>query len=114
MRETETPRRVLLDENVDRQIQPLFGPGLRVVTVRERGWDGLQNGALLRAAADEFDVFVTTDRNLPFQQNLAALDLAVVVIRAVSNAFRDVAPLMPSVDAAVRRAETGAAIVVTR
>jgi hypothetical protein len=58
----------------------------------------LKNGELLRAAAGEFDVFVTMDRNLPSQQNLKALDLAVVVIRAVSNAFVDVAPLMPAVN----------------
>ena len=110
----EPLRRVLLDENVDRLVQPLFGPGLDVRTVRERGWDGLQNGALLRAAAAEFDVFVTMDRNLPFQQNLAALDLAVVVIRSISNAFVDVAPLMPRVDAAVRVAEKRTSTIVAR
>lgn len=107
-------RRVLLDENVDRRLQPLFGPGLVVVTVRERGWDGLKNGTLLRAASEEFDVFVTMDRNLPYQQNLSALDLGVVVIRSVSNAFADVAPLMPAVDEAVRSAAKGAATVVAR
>ena len=113
MPEPEVVRRVLLDENVDRQIQPLFGPGLDVLTVRERRWDGLKNGALLRAA-EEFDVFVTMDRNLPYQQDLTALDLAVVVVRSVSNAFADVEPLMPDVDAAVRTAEPGAATVVAR
>ena len=73
-----------------------------------------EEGELLRAAAAEFDVFLTTDRNLPYQQNLKALDLAVVVIRSVSNAFADVAPLMPEVDAAVRVARPGAATVVVR
>ena len=107
-------RRVLLDENVDRQLKPLFDPDLDVLTVRERGWDGLKNGSLLRAAAEEFDVFVTMDRNLPYQQNLRVLDLAVVVVRSVSNAFVDVAPLMPKVNAAVRVAEPGAATVVAR
>ena len=73
-----------------------------------------EEGELLRAAAAEFDVFLTTDRNLPYQQNLKALDLAVVVIRSVSNAFADVAPLMPEVNAAVRVARPGAATVVVR
>ena len=68
-------RWVLLDENVDRQLVPLFATGLEVRTVREQGWSGLKNGALLRVAAEVFDVFVTMDRNLPHQQNLAALDL---------------------------------------
>ena len=108
------PRRVLLDENVDRQLKPLFDADLDVSTVQERGWDGLKNGELLRTAATEFDVFVTMDRNLPYQQNLKALDLAVVVIRSISNAFVDVAPLMTKVNEAVRASEIGAATVVTR
>ncbi len=107
-------RRVLLDENVDRQLKPLFDNDLNVLTVQERGWDGLKNGELLRTTAAEFDVFLTMDRNLPYQQNLKVLDLAVVVIRSVSNAFVEVAPLMPEVNAAVRVAQPGAATVVAR
>ena len=107
-------RRVLLDENVDRQLKPLFDADLEVLTVRERGWDGVKNGELLRAAADEFDTFVTMDRKLPYQQNLQVLDLAVVVVRSVSNAFIDVAPLMREVNAAVRVAKPGVATIVAR
>ena len=109
-----TARRVLLDENVDRLIRPLFDADLDVLTVQERGWDGLSNGKLLRAASAEFDMFVTMDRSLPHQQNLEVLDLAVVVIRSVSNAFVDVFPLMPEVNAAVRVAMPGTATVVER
>ena len=87
---------------------------LDVLTVRERGWDGLQNGELLRAAEAESDVPVTMDRGLPHQQDLAAVDLAVVIVCAVSNAFVDVAPRMPDVNAAARTAEPGAAVVVAR
>lgn len=105
--------RVLLDENVDRLLKPLFDAALDVATVQERGWDGKANGELLRAAAVEFDAFVTMDRNLPHQQNLKALDLAVVVIRARSNAYADVAPLMPKVNAAIRSAQLGAATTVS-
>lgn len=106
--------RVLLDENVDRLLKPLFDSEFYVTTVQEEGWDGLRNGELLRATAEEFDVFVTMDRNLPYQQNLNVLDLAVVVVHAVSNAFVEIAPLMPKINAAVREAETGAATVVAR
>ena len=109
-----TARRVLLDENVDRQLRPLFDAGFEVLTVQEQGWDGLKNGELLRSAAAEFDVFVTMDQKLPYQQNLKAFDLAVVVIRTVSNAFLDVVPLMSKVNAAVRVAKPGAASVVAR
>lgn len=109
-----TTRRVLLDENLDRQLKPLFDVDFEVLTVQERGWEGLKNGDLLRAAAAEFAVFVTMDRNLPYQQNLKALDLAVVVIRSSSNAYVDVAPLMTKVNVAVRSAGVGAATVVAR
>ena len=105
--------RVLLNENVDRLLKPLFDPTFEVVTVREHGWDGKQNGALLRAAAEAFDVFVTMDRNLPYQQNLSALDLAGVVIRARSNAYVEVAPLMSRVNEAIRVAPAGAATAVS-
>lgn len=105
-------RRVLLDENVARQLKPLFDADLDVLTIREKEWDGLKNGEVLRAAAEEFDVLVTMDRNLPCRQNLKVFDLAVVVIRSISNTFVDVAPLMPEVNAAVRIAQPDAATVV--
>lgn len=51
--------RVLLDENIDRLLKGLFAPEFEVVTAQERGWQGKSNGELLRAAEQEFDVFVT-------------------------------------------------------
>lgn len=107
-------RRVLMDESMDRLLKPLFASDVDVVTTQERGWVGLKNGELLRAAEAEFDVFVTMDRSLPYQQNLAALNLAVVVVRAVSNAYVHVAPRMPDVNVAVQTAEPGVAVIVTR
>ena len=63
--------RVLLDEQLPRRlVRELTGHDVR--TVQQQGWAGLQNGELLRRAADEgFQVFLTGDRNLQFQQNLA-------------------------------------------
>ncbi len=46
---------------------------------------GISNGQLLSRAAAEFDVFVTVDRNLPFQQHLAKFDIAVILLRAKTN-----------------------------
>jgi hypothetical protein len=104
--------RVLLDENVDRLLKTLFDAMYEVVTVQERGWAGIKNGALLRAAQQEFDAFVTMDRNLPYQQNLTVLTLAVIVIHAHSNAYTEIAPLMPRVNQALRSAQPGRAIFV--
>lgn len=68
--------RVLLDENLDWRLKRSFDPSFEVTTVRERGLAGVSNGALLRAAADDFDVFVTLDRNLQHQQHISEIDIA--------------------------------------
>ena len=80
---------------------------MEVLTVDECGWKGMKNGDLLRAAQVEFDVFVTMDKNLEYQQNLGAFDLGFVVIRAKSNSYLDVEPLMPIVNEAVRTIKSG-------
>jgi hypothetical protein len=59
------------------------------------GWAGLDNGELLVRAEEDFDVFITVDRNLTFQQNLPKFDIAVVVLRARTNRLKDLIPLVP-------------------
>lgn len=61
------------------------------------GWAGIKNGALLTLAEKEFDVFVTVDRNLAFQQNLPRLNLAGLVLDAASNRLADLKPLAPKI-----------------
>jgi len=73
--------RILLDESLPRRLRRSFA-GHEVVTVVEAGWSGVENGELLRLAATRFDVFVTADQNLQFQQNLSALPLTVAVLVA--------------------------------
>ena len=75
-------RRVLLDHNVPEGVRDLL-PGHEVALTREKGWSRLANGALLAAAEREgFEVFVTGDRNIRFQQTLAGRRLALVVLGA--------------------------------
>ncbi len=69
--------RVLLDESLPRRLKHELAEH-EVKTVPEVGWAGKKNGELLRLAEPDYDVFVTMDRQLPFQQNLAALDLCVI------------------------------------
>jgi predicted nuclease of predicted toxin-antitoxin system len=99
--------RVLLDENVDRRLRRDFADEHEVVTVAEAGWAGKENGELLRLAEERFDVLVSTDKGIPHQQNVSRLDLAVVLLRARSNAYEDLAPLMAEVNANVADAEPG-------
>ena len=89
--------RVLLDEQLPRQLaQQLSGHEVR--TVQQQGWAGLQNGELLRrAAAEGFEVFLTADQNLEFQQNLLRSPLRVIVLEAPSNTPEDLLPLVPGV-----------------
>ena len=87
---------MLLDECVPRRLRREL-PGHDVRTVNEMGWSGVKNGPLLRRAAQEFDVFLTVDQGVEYQQNLLGVDLAVVVMVATSNDIDDLRPLMPRV-----------------
>ena len=91
--------RVLLDEQLPRHLAREIGG--HDVSMVQRGWAGLKNGELLRVAADAgFEVFVTADRNLQFQQNLSQSRLGIILLVASSNALEDLLPLMPSLLAA--------------
>jgi len=61
------------------------------------GWSGWTNRQLLKIAEQHFDVFLTADSNLAFQQNLSSLELAVIVLEAKSIRLADTLPLMPQV-----------------
>jgi predicted nuclease of predicted toxin-antitoxin system len=97
--------RVLLDEDLDVRLRHHLGEGVEAVTVEHQGWKGLKNGELLRRAAEEFDVLLTMDEQLPSQQSLRQFDVAVVILRAKSKALTDLVELMPEVRA--RLAEFG-------
>jgi predicted nuclease of predicted toxin-antitoxin system len=87
--------KVLLDENLPHQLRHELNPHA-VFTVQFMGWSGFKNGLLLaQAAASGFDVMITMDSGVPYQQNLATIPLAVVVLSAVSNDIDDLRPLIP-------------------
>lgn len=102
--------RVLLDEDIPIRLRLDFGPEVDVETVEYRGWKGLKNGALLRAAQEHFDVLVTTDNNLPDQQPLTQLDLAVVVLRPRSKGLADLQELLPELDRQLPSLQPGQAV----
>src|SRR6476660_9670993 len=78
--------RILIDECAPRALKLfLETKGHECSTVQECGWSGTQNGELLRLANDKFAAFVTIDTNLTYQQNLTALRISIIVIRAASN-----------------------------
>lgn len=103
--------KLLLDECIDRRLAREF-VGYEVKTVPQMGWAGVKNGQLLALAAAEFDVFITVDRNLSFQQKLPQFDIAVVVMIAPSNRLMDLKPLVPEVLAILGTVAKGQATTV--
>ena len=89
--------RLLLDESIPVKFRRSL-PNHDVRTVVEMGWSGVKNGKLLALAADGFDAFVTVDKNLPYQQNLTTLPVAVVVLDAVSNELPTLLLLLPALE----------------
>jgi hypothetical protein len=98
--------RVLLDECVDVRLAASLA-NIEVRTVADQGWLGISNGQLLALAAAEFDVFVTVDRNLPFQQHLAKFDIAVILLRAKTNRIADLIALVPELVSVMPNAKSG-------
>ncbi|MCY7279262.1 MAG: DUF5615 family PIN-like protein [Phormidesmis sp. CAN_BIN44] len=104
--------KILLDECIDRRLAREFGD-YEVKTVPQMGWAGIKDCQLLVLAAAEFDVFITVDRNLSFQQNLPQFDIAVIVMQTLSNRLADLKPLVPKISAILGEAAKGQATIVS-
>ena len=99
--------RVLLDEQLPRHLAREI-VGHDVSTVQQRGWAGLKNGELLRVAAGAgFEVLLTADRNLQFQQNLSQSRLGIILLVARSNTLEDLRPLVPNLLVAIPKNRPG-------
>ena len=96
--------RILRDESLPIELRDEL-PEHAVRSVREMGWSGLKNGELLGRAAGQFDVFVTADQNLQYQQNLQILPIAVAVLVAKSNRIQSLRPLVPDLLSALTSLE---------
>ena len=99
--------RVLLDECVPRRLRHELS-GVDVSHAIDEGWAGQRNGALMRLMVESgFRTLVTVDRNLQFQQNVAASGIAVVVVHSRSNRLSDLRPLLPEIRKALAEARQG-------
>jgi hypothetical protein len=103
--------KVLLDECLPRKLKREVNAEV-VTTVPEAGWASVQNGALLRLAEQEFDVFLTNDQNLEHQQNLKSFDLAIVVLVASTNDISDLVPLMPAANDVLNKISAGEIVYI--
>ena len=103
--------RVLIDECVDPRVTRLFGDH-RVATVHDQGWDTLEDGPLLTFAQEEFDVLVTIDGSLEYQQNLAKRGIGLVVVHVPKNQLVHYRTIRKELLAAIEKAGPGEVIHV--
>jgi len=104
--------RVLLDECVPQRFSRLL-VGHAVRTVPQEGWSGKKNGELLALViAAGFDVMLTVDQNIRYQQNLRASGMAVVVMVGATNQLIDLEPFAPAVLAALETIQSGEVVEV--
>lgn len=89
--------RLLLDESVPSRLRRALTEH-QVRTVGEMGWSGVKNGKLLALAATAFDAFITADKNLPYQQNLSTLPVAVIILDAKSVELSALLALVPALE----------------
>jgi hypothetical protein len=100
--------RVLLDECVSRKLKASLRD-YECRTVPEAGFAGKKNGALFDLAESTgFEVFVTVDKGIEYEQNLAGRKIAILVLRATSNQLVDILPLVPLVLRTMWNAKRGA------
>ena len=99
--------KLLLDECVTRHLKRD-----EVHTVEDAGYKGLENGDLWKAAAGAYEVLITVDRNLPYQQNLADLNIAILILAAKRNSYVRLKPLIPRALSALETMKVGDVIRV--
>jgi len=103
--------RILIDECVDPRVKLLFGDH-KVATVHEQGWDTLEDGPLLSFAQKEFDVLLTIDGSLEFQQNLSKFQIGVIVVHVPKNQMAHCRMIHKDLLAAIQKIRPGEAIHV--
>jgi len=95
---------ILLDECTPHAVKKRL-PHLAIRTVLEMGWSGVKNGVLLKLADQQFDVLITSDKNLRYQQNLTRTKLAFLLLP--TNSAPVVIALLPQIEAALNTIQSG-------
>ena len=100
--------RLLFDECVPRKVKFLFTDGgHECETVPDAGFSGKENGELLALAEEHFDVLVTIDKNIRYQQNMMGRNIAILIIRPASNDLDDIRPHVPNALVALQSLKPG-------
>lgn len=98
--------KVLLDENLPVKLRYRLQTACEIYTVREKGWNALENGDLVQAMeADSFDYLITSDKNLQYQQNPNKYAIGIIVLKAVDNTYESILPLTDQIKDLLRKNE---------
>lgn len=100
---------ILLDENLPRGLRRVLAPRA-VITVQQAGFAGLENGQLLAAVEGHFEIFLTADKNIRYQQNLTGRQLAIVELP--TNRWPLLRPMQDRIVEAVDQSTPGSYLVV--
>lgn len=103
--------KIIVDECLPNRLCKVLN-GHDAILVQKAGYSGFKDKALLERIDGAFDVFITIDGNLPYQQNLVGRRISIVVLRAVTNAFEDVEPLVPPVLEVLKTLRSGDVVYV--
>lgn len=103
--------KILIDECLPRKLKNAL-PNHDVQTVPEAGWAGKKNGELLNLMADVYDVFITVDSNMQYQQNLADMSVGFILLSAKNNKLETLLALMPDVEQALESIGSGDVIII--
>ena len=103
--------KLLLDECVTRRLRRDF-TGHQVTMVGEAGLKGLKNGQLLRAATGYYDVLITVDQNLPYQQNFSLFHIALLVFAGKRHDYATLPPLVPQALIALKTIKPGEVVII--
>jgi predicted nuclease of predicted toxin-antitoxin system len=104
--------KVLLDECLPRRLTRDLGESHLVTTVPRMGWAGMSDSELMQRISGEFDVFITVDSNLCYQQKVEGLDFTVIVLRAASNRYETLKPLIPGMVSALESGDPSGVILI--
>ena len=104
--------KILIDECLPKRLKREL-PDHEVFTVQEMGWSSKTNGELIGLMTGSFDMFLTNDQNMEYQQNLEEVPVAFVVLIAVNNKLETLKPLMPKVLMAMQTIQSGTVVAIS-
>ena len=91
--------KILLDEHLDVRLKPLFNTNFYVFTIKDKKWQGTLNGELLELMVkDKFDVFITNDKSIRYQQKLNKLDLIIIELNTKGNQYFITEPVIVKIN----------------